>query len=130
MLKYFAMAPMDPCDNRDMDQERIGSKFINMMKTAVNNNSSSIFHIMEARSIPTYDKLKDDEYGNNVSFMVRMDDDAWRGTSTNAQEDCASLSWDEKRDVKSFLSIETVMTKDQDTHVQVNVMHIGKLTED
>ncbi len=68
LLMYFAMAPMDPCDERNMDQVQNYSKFI--MKTAV--NYSSILYIMEARSIPTYDS---DEYGNNVSFMVRMDDD-------------------------------------------------------
>jgi hypothetical protein len=72
VLHYGAM---DPCDNRNMDQVLNDSKFINM-KTAVNYYYSSMFHIMEARSILTYDKLKDDAYENNVSFTVRMDDDA------------------------------------------------------
>ncbi len=61
VLMYFAMTPMDPCDERNLDQVRNESKFINM-KAAVNYNTSSIFHIMEARSIPTCDKLKDGEY--------------------------------------------------------------------
>ncbi len=96
LLMYFAMAPMDPCDERNVDQVRNDSKFI-YMKTAVNYNSSPI-HIMKARSIPTDD---DDEFGNNVSFMVCMDDDARRGSSTYAQESSASLSLDDKREKKS-----------------------------
>ncbi len=54
---------------------------------------------MKARSILTYDKLKDDEYGNNISFMVSlvcMDDDVLRCTYIYAQEGSASLSQDEK----------------------------------
>ncbi len=90
VLMYFTMAPMDPCDERNVDQVQNDSKFIHM-KTAVNYNSSSIFYIMKARSILTDD---DDEFGNNVGFMVCMDYD------TYAQEASTSLSWDEKRDNK------------------------------